>query len=127
MAKLAEIMTSPVFTVPPQTPVAEAAAAMVRHGFGSAVVLQGSLLVGIVTERDVLRAAASRTDLTRTPVSQWMTSDPHTAAPDLDSEEATELMLGSGFRHLPVIDGDTLVGLVSLRDLLSTRIRRRLT
>lgn len=127
MAKLAELMTSPVFTVSPETPVAEAAAAMVRRGFGSAVVLQGSLLVGIVTERDVLRAAASGADLTRSPVTRWMTSDPQTAAPDLDSDEATEIMLGHGFRHLPVVDGDTLVGVVSLRDLLSARIRRRPT
>jgi CBS domain-containing protein len=127
MAKLAEIMTSPVFTVPPETPVVEAAAAMVRQGFGSAVVVQGSLLAGIVTERDLLRAAASGIDLTRSPVSRWMTSDPQTAVSDLDSEEATELMLGSGFRHLPVLDHDALVGIVSLRDLLSTRIRRRPT
>ena len=57
MTKLAEIMTSRVFTAAPETPVAEAAAAMVRGGFGSAVVVDGTLLAGIVTERDVLRLA----------------------------------------------------------------------
>jgi len=125
MTKLAEIMTSRVFTVAPETPVAEAAAAMVRGGFGSAVVLDGALLAGIVTERDVLRAAASGTELTRSPVSRWMTRDPQTAEADLDAERAAELMLGGGFRHLPVVEGNTLVGIVSLRDLLSARIRRR--
>jgi len=125
MTSLAEIMTSRVSTASPETPVAEAAAAMVRGGFGSAVVVQGSLLVGIFTERDVLRAAASGADLTRSRVSRWMTKDPETAEPDADSEQAAELMLGGGFRHLPVVEGNALVGIVSLRDLLSARIRRR--
>jgi CBS domain-containing protein len=127
MTKLAGIMSSRVFTASPETSVAEAAAAMVRRGFGSAVVVQGSLVDGIFTERDVLRAAASGADLTRSPVSRWMTRDPQTAEPDVDSEQAAELMLAGGFRHLPVIEGNTLVGIVSLRDLLSSRIRRRPT
>ena len=125
MTKLAEIMTSRVFTAAPETPVAEAAAAMVRGGFGSAVVLDGTLLAGIVTERDVLRAAASGAELTRSPVSRWMTCDLQTAEPDLDAERAAEVMLGGGFHHLPVVVGSALVGIVSLRDLLSARIRRR--
>jgi CBS domain-containing protein len=125
MTKLAEIMTTRVFTTAPETPVAEAAAAMVRGGFGSAVVLDGTVLAGIVTERDVLRAAASGAELTRSPVARWMTRDPQTAEADLDAERAAELMLGGGFRHLPVVEGNALVGIVSLRDLLSVRIRRR--
>jgi CBS-domain-containing membrane protein len=56
-----------------------------------------------------------------------MTRDPQTAEPDVDSEQAAELMLAGGFRHLPVIEGNTLVGIVSLRDVLSSRIRRRPT
>lgn len=125
MSKLADIMTSRVFTTSPDTPVAEAAAAMVRGGFGSAVVLDGTVLAGIVTERDVLRAAASGAELTRSPVSRWMTRDPQTAEADLDAERAAEVMLGGGFRHLPVVEGNAIVGIVSLRDLLSARIRRR--
>jgi len=125
MTRLAGIMTSRVFTVSAGASVAAAAAAMVRGGFGSAVVVQGSLVEGIFTERDVLRAAASGADLTGSPVSRWMTKDPETAEPDVDSEQAAELMLAGGFRHLPVVEGNTLVGIVSLRDLLSSRIRRR--
>lgn len=125
MTELADIMTAPVFTIAPGASVAEAADAMVRGGFGSAVVLDGTLLAGIVTERDVLRAAASGAELTRSPVSRWMTRDPQTAEADLDADHAAELMLAGGFRHLPVVEGNTLVGIVSLRDLLSTRVRRR--
>jgi CBS domain-containing protein len=125
VAELAEIMTADVFTVAPESPVAEAARAMVKGRFGSAVVMQGPMLVGIFTERDVLRAAASGSDLTRSPVSRWMTRDPETAGPDVDSDRAAEVMLAGGFRHLPVVDGNAVIGIVSLRDLLSTRIRRR--
>jgi CBS domain-containing protein len=53
-----------------------------------------------------------------------MTPDPVTSGGDVDVEDAAELMLGQGFRHLPVVDGSTLAGIVSLRDLLSARIRR---
>jgi CBS domain-containing protein len=71
MVRLAQIMTADVFTVAPDSPVAEAAA-MVKRRFGSAVVMYGQSLVGIFSERDVLRAAASGADLARSPVSRWM-------------------------------------------------------
>ena len=125
MVALTEIMTSDVFSAPPDTTVAEVAATMVRGGFGSAVVLEGRSVAGILTERDVLRAAASGADLTRSSLSRWMTPDPVTARPEVDSDEAAELMLGRGFRHLPVVESGELVGIVSLRDLLSLRIGRR--
>lgn len=127
MVALAEIMTSDVYTAAPESPVADVAGAMIRGGFGSAVVVHGAVLAGIFTERDVLRAAASGTDLTSSPVSRWMTGDPVTAEPGGDSEGAAETMLAGGFRHLPVVDGTALVGIVSLRDLLSARIGRRPT
>jgi CBS domain-containing protein len=125
VAELAEVMTAEVFTVAPECPVAEAAQAMVKGRFGSAVVMQGRMLVGIFTERDVLRAAASGSDLTGSPVSRWMTRDPETAGPEVDSQRAAEVMLGQGFRHLPVVQGNALIGIVSLRDLLSLRVRRQ--
>jgi CBS domain-containing protein len=124
MPTLDEIMTRNVFTASPDTPVAEVAQSMVKGRVGSAVIVKSSMLVGILTERDVLRAAASGEDLTASVVGQWMTRDPQTADPGVDADEATQLMLGSGFRHLPVMDGNTIVGIVSLRDVLSSRIRR---
>jgi CBS domain-containing protein len=124
LARLGDIMTSAVFAAAPQTPVAEVAKSMVKGRFGSVVVTSGEMLVGILTERDVLRAAASGSDLTVSPLSDWMTRDPETVGPDLDSEEAAQIMLSQGFRHLPVLDGNTVIGIVSLRDVLATRIRR---
>ncbi|HEU4526655.1 MAG TPA: CBS domain-containing protein [Actinomycetota bacterium] len=124
MATLDDIMTREVFTAEPGTPVAEVAARMLKGRVGSAVVTQGRMLLGIFTERDVLRAAASGSDLTSSPVSEWMTPDPVTVVPETDADEAAEMMLTHGFRHLPVMQGGALAGIVSLRDILSIRIAR---
>ena len=125
MPILKEIMTGEVFTTTADTPVTQVAASMLKGRFGSAVVMEGSWLSGIFTERDVLRAAASGADLTSSPVSEWMTSDPETAEADMDASDATEVMMSRGFRHLPIVEGKTLIGIVSLRDILRTRIRRQ--
>ena len=125
MIQLRAIMTTEVLTTSAERSVAEVTAMMVKARVGSAVVLQGSWLAGILTERDVLRAAASGSDLTRSPVSQWMTRDPVTATPDTTVGEAAEVMLTNGFRHLPVVEGRSLKGVVSIRDVLASGIRHR--
>ena len=124
MAKLRDLMHTGVVTATPDTTVAQAAASMVRGRVGSVIILQGSFLAGILTERDVLRAAASGSDLTSSPVSAWMTKDPEHASPDTTIEEAAQLMLLHGFRHLPVLEGREVRGVVSLRDLAAARISR---
>jgi CBS domain-containing protein len=124
MATLGEIMTKDVYSTTGETPVVTAAETMVHRRHGSAVVMEGSWLAGILTERDVLRAAASGKDLHATPVSEWMTRDPQTATADMDSEEAAQIMVANGFRHLPVMEGNTVLGIVSLRDVLGARIAR---
>jgi CBS domain-containing protein len=124
MATLKDLMNRNVVTVAPEAPVCQAAAAMVESGVGSAVVTQGRFVAGILTERDVLRAAASAQDLCQTPVSEWMTPDPQSAGSDASAEEAAQIMLLNGFRHLPVMDGRELCGVVSLRELFAARIRR---
>lgn len=123
-ADLRDLMNTSVVTVQPETTVAEAASGMVRARVGSVVVLQGSFLAGILTERDVLRAAASGEDLSVSQVSAWMSKDPQAATPDMSAEEAAQIMLLNGFRHLPVLDGRTVCGVVSIRDLFAAKIRR---
>ena len=123
---LRDVMTTRVAATTPDTPVEAAAAVMVQANAGSAVVMQGSFLAGILTERDVLKAAASGTDLSISKVSEWMTPDPHSASPDTLAEDAAQIMLLNGFRHLPVVEGRTVCGVVSLRDLFAARIRRPL-
>ena len=97
---------------------------MVREKVGSALVMQGPFLAGILTERDVLKAAASGSDLTTMPVSAWMTKDPQSAGPETPVEDAAQIMLLNGFRHLPIVEGRRVHGVVSLRDLFAARISR---
>ena len=124
MTVLRDLMSTRVSLTTPDASVAEAAAGMVKAKVGSAVVMQGRFLAGILTERDVLRAAASGENLAAVRVMDWMTPDPQSASADTSVEEAAEIMLRNGFRHLPVVDGRTVCGVVSLRDLFATRIRR---
>jgi CBS domain-containing protein len=124
MATIRDLMSTSLVEAEPHTPVTQAAAAMVDAGVGSAIIMQGSFLAGILTERDVLRAAASGRDLRASPVADWMTADPRSAGPDASPEDAAQLMLLHGFRHLPIVEGRHVCGVVSLRDLFAARIRR---
>ena len=124
MTTLRDLMNGSVVTATPESSVAEAARSMVQAKVGSAVIMQGTFLAGILTERDVLRAAASGQDLRDSKVSAWMTPDPQAASPDASPEEAAQIMLLNGFRHLPVVDGRQVCGVVSLRELFAARIRR---
>jgi CBS domain-containing protein len=116
MAGIGELMTRDVLAVAPEDTLGEAAERMVERGVGSVVVSDFGRLIGILTERDLLKAMAARVHSSEARVRQWMTVDPVTAAGDTDVEEAARVMLEHGFRHLPVIDDDGQVtGVVSLR------------
>ena len=84
---------------------------------GAAVVLEGDALLGILTERDVLRAVGEgRVDGTN--VADWMTRHPETIEPSESTDTAATLMIHGGFRHLPVVEDGKVVGIVSIRDLM---------
>ena len=125
MIQLRDIMTTEVLTTSAERSVAEVTSMLVKARVGSAVVMEGSWLAGILTERDVLRAAASGSDLSESPVSEWMTRNPITATSDTTAGEAADMMLNNGFRHLPVVEGRELKGVVRIRDVLASGIRRR--
>jgi CBS domain-containing protein len=98
--------------------LSEAAQAMVNASTGSLGVIQGRDLVGLITERDLLRAVAEGTDVSTASVGQWMSSEPDTVSPDVEVEEAARWLLEAGYRHLPVMEDGQLLGIVSIRDLL---------
>lgn len=117
MSTVGEIMNRELITVAPDTTVAEAATVMGGKHVGSALVMNDGRLAGIFTERDIVRALGEHFDAAGHPVSHWMTANPRTIGPDATSEQALEMMLSGGFRHLPVIEDDEVVGMLSLRDV----------
>jgi CBS domain-containing protein len=116
MPSVDEIMSRDVLCVDANTSLVDAADRMHGRRVGAVVVLEGKRLVGILTERDVLRAVA--TGQVAGTVGDSMTASPDTIEVDESSGQAAALMIHGGFRHLPVVDGDDLVGMVSIRDLV---------
>jgi len=101
------------------TTVAEAARTMLEHNFGAAMVVDGTRLAGIFTERDALfRVLAVGRDPQVTPVSEVMTRDPQTIHPDKPFDEALRMMHEGRFRHVPVVEDGRPLGMVSVRDAL---------
>src|SRR6187401_3256465 len=115
---VSEIMSTPVVTATADEPVATAAGRMREQGVGSVVVVDGTRAAGILTERDLVRLAASGNDRSDDLVASWMTADPDCVAPDVDATSAFTSLAEHGYRHIPVVDGDRLVGIVSMRDVM---------
>jgi CBS domain-containing protein len=118
MATVAEVMTRDVLSVDPTATIGEAAEKMMDAGVGAVVVMEDTVrLVGIVTERDILRAVAQRARAAEARVRQWMTESVITIDPATTVEEAATMMFEKNFRHLPVMKDGRLLGIVSLRRL----------
>ena len=114
--RISEVMTEAAVTDRPDDDLAAAARKMWEQQTGSLLVLDGEDLAGIITERDVLRAVATGTPLD-TPVSDVMSKDLITVEPGTSLREAARIMTEKWIRHLPVLEGGRLVGIVSQRDL----------
>jgi CBS domain-containing protein len=117
MTTLSDLMTSDVLTVAPEDTIGEAAQKMVDREVSSAAVSDYGRLIGILTERDLTRAVAGRTHSSEARVREWMTPDPVTLGPSASPKEAAEIMFEHGFRHIPVVEGERAIGIVSIRDV----------
>lgn len=115
---------STVATVPPSAPVREALESLRTHGVGALVVsADGTSIVGIVSERDLVRSLAERGDgvLDET-VTEVMTTEVRTCAPDDHVDDLMRLMTEHRMRHLPVLDDDALAGIISIGDVVKWRV-----
>jgi CBS domain-containing protein len=118
MTAVRDIMTPGVETVT-SSQTLQSAARLMQHGdFGSVPVVDDGLLVGILTDRDIVaRAVAEGLDTTSIEVGRVATRDPVTTGPDEDLDDALELMAIHRLRRLPVVDDGRLVGIVSQADV----------
>ena len=118
MSTLGELMHDTFVSVAPEDTIGEAAQKMVDAGRGAAAVSDFGRLVGILTDRDVLRSVAARTHSSEERVRSWMTSEPIAVGADTTPEEAARIMLDHGFRHLPIVEGERAIGIISIRSVL---------
>ena len=118
MATVEQVMNTSVLTVDPMSSIGEAAEKMMDAGVGAVVVMEDMVrIVGIVTERDILRAVAQRARAAEARVRQWMTESVVTIEPETPVKEAAKMMFENNFRHLPVVKDGRLMGMASLRRL----------
>ncbi len=108
-----------IFSVAPDAPVLEAIRAMAEHGVGALLVMQDERLAGIVSERDyarkVILMGRSSSD---TPVSQIMTAQVITVEPSTTTQHCMQIMTDRRVRHLPVVEGGRVLGMLSIGDLV---------
>jgi len=123
--QLADVMATDVLTVSPDTTLADAARRMIARDAGAAVVMDDGELVGVISERDLMRAIPDACE-PDTPVSDRMTRHVLTGAASTSIAEAMAIMIEGRFRHLPVVEEGRVLGIVSMRDLMSwTALRLR--
>jgi CBS domain-containing protein len=115
--KVSEIMSKTLTIVEPEATLGEAATMMGERHVGSVIVIENERLVGILTERDIVRALSREHDAPGRPVVEWMSTDPTTTSPETGVKEALRQMVDGGFRHLPVTVDGRVVGMVSIRDV----------
>ena len=117
MAMVHRHMSRDLLTVDAGQLVVAVAQRMADRNVGAVLVLEDRRLAGIMTERDLMRAVARGLG-DNTIVGECMTRDPDTIAPDDTIEHAAVMMIHGGYRHLPVVAGDDVVGVLSIRDLV---------
>ena len=112
-----------IVELPASATVREASHLMARERVGAVLVTNDGRLEGIFTERDALgRVLAKQRDPETTRLSEVMTAKPLTVPPEASAIEALRLMRDGGFRHLPIVDGEKLVGVISLRDFFGAEL-----
>ena len=112
-----DVMTQATVTESRHDSLRSAAERMWRQQTGSLLITDGGQLAGIITERDLLRAVALGADPDKTSVDEAMTVEVYTVPPDMQLPDAAREMAARWIRHLPVVEGGQLLGVVSMRDV----------
>lgn len=115
------LMQWPVAMVGESTSMRMVADALVADEVGALAVVSDDRLIGVIAERDIVRQVVFGADPDHTLAGDMMSTEPVTVAPGDSVQHASDLMREAGVRHLPVLDGDDLVGFISIRDLIDVR------
>jgi CBS domain-containing protein len=121
--EVSEVMTKEVVTVGPHYNVADVASLMDAKGIGSVIVLEEERVLGILTERDILKVIGAGEDPKNVAAHEALIGDLYTIAPDASIEDAASQMTQARVRHLPVISDDKIVGILSIRDVVRWSVR----
>ena len=121
---VADVMAFRIVKVSPEDPVRVAIARMLEENVGSVAVCDDQRLVGIFTERDVLRLTSEGPDFDEVRVGDVMTTQLVTLSPDDDILDAARLMGERKIRHLPVLEGENLLGIVGIREVVRALVER---
>ena len=124
MARIADVLSLRVVSVRPDESVQLSIARMLEENVGSVAVCEGNRLVGIFTERDVLRLAGDGGQLADLKVGDVMTTGVITISPDDDVVAAAHLMGEKRIRHLPVVQDGNLLGVLGIREVMRTLVER---
>ncbi len=123
VSTILQIKGNDVFTVKKDTPIIDVLDLMAEKGIGAVLVMEGEKIAGIFSERDFARKVAKTRNLNLdVPVSELMTKDVFVISPDETIDECMALMSSSKIRHLPVIENEKLVGLISIGDVVRINI-----
>ena len=129
MGKVKDILEgkgNAIYSVEPSTIVYRAIEMMCEKNIGGLLIVENGRLVGIFTERDYARKLILKGKSSKdTPISELMTKDPFSVSSENSIEDCMNLMTDKHIRHLPVVDGDTLTGMISIGDVVKQIIREQ--
>jgi CBS domain-containing protein len=113
-----ELIGGEIVWIEPSSSLHQAAIQMHDSDVGALAVETNGALVGIITERDLVRACATNVDFDASRVKDWMTPNPDSLGPEMSVGAAATWMVAAGYRHLPVVEGGRAIGVVSIKDIL---------
>ncbi len=129
MNKIKEILEekgNTVYSVGPEATMMEALKVMTANKIGAVLIIENNKIRGIFSERDCVQNLANLTDCSlQTPVTEFMTSPVYYITPDQTLDDCMAVMTNKRLRHLPVLEGEALVGLISIGDVVKKLISER--
>ena len=113
-----------VFTASKNTYIGEIAITLAKENIGAIVIVEKDVVIGILSERDIVRGFTEKKSVRNTKASELMTKSVITCNTKNATEELLELMVKKHFRHIPVVENNKLIGIISIGDLVKDRTKR---